>query len=144
MQVTTETARAGHVSLVMEEHDVGGCIGLAAAIGARAARRGTTAVCIDGDGSVQMTVQALATAVAADLPKSVVILDNGVLGVVRHWQMMFYDERHSEARLGGEVDCAEAARGFGAPTFTVVCEAGPDRAPTSGRAAAIDAVGCTK
>jgi len=116
--------------------------GLPAAIGARAARPEATVVCIDGDGSFQMTAQELATAVAADLPVIVVILDNGGLGMVRQWQTMFYEERLSAARLGGPVDCATVARGFGALGFTVASEAALERAMAealaSGRTAVLD------
>ncbi|HET7119747.1 MAG TPA: biosynthetic-type acetolactate synthase large subunit [Solirubrobacterales bacterium] len=116
--------------------------GLPAAIGARAARPGATVVCVDGDGSFQMTAQELATAVAEELPVVVVILDNGGLGMVRQWQTMFYDERRSQERLGGAVDCAAVARGFGALGFTVASEAAFDRALAealaSGRPAVID------
>jgi acetolactate synthase-1/2/3 large subunit len=116
--------------------------GLPAAIGARAARPGATVVCVDGDGSFQMTAQELATAVAEELPVVVVILDNGGLGMVRQWQTMFYDERRSQERLDGGVDCAAVARGFGALGFTVASEAAFDRALAealaSGRPAVID------
>jgi acetolactate synthase-1/2/3 large subunit len=102
--------------------------GLPAAIGARAARPGATVVCVDGDGSFQMTAQELATAVAEDLPVIVVILDNGGLGMVRQWQTMFFDQRLSAQGLGGSTDCAAIARGFGALGFTVTSEAGLHRA----------------
>ncbi len=116
--------------------------GLPAAIGARAARPGATVVCIDGDGSFQMTAQELATAVAAELPVIVVVIDNRGLGMVRQWQTMFYEERLSAATLGPPVDCAAVARGFGALGFTVATEDGLDRAVSeamaSGRPAVID------
>ena len=118
--------------------------GLPAAIGARAARPGATVICVDGDGSFQMTAQELATAVAAELPVIVVILDNGGLGMVRQWQTMFYEERLSAARLGAAVDFAAVARGFGALGFTVASEPALDRALAealaSGRPAVIDAL----
>lgn len=116
--------------------------GLPAAIGARAARPDATVVCVDGDGSFQMTPQELATAVAENLPVVVVILNNGGLGMVHQWQTMFYDRRLSHVDLAGTVDCARLARGFGAAGFTVRTEAGLERAfaeaVACGRAAVLD------
>lgn len=97
--------------------------GLPAAIGARAARPRATVVCVDGDGSFQMTAQELATAVAEDLPVVVVILNNGNLGMVHQWQTMFYEERLSEVDLSAPTDCALVARGFGALGFTARSQA---------------------
>ncbi|OJU83905.1 MAG: acetolactate synthase, large subunit, biosynthetic type [Solirubrobacterales bacterium 70-9] len=93
--------------------------GLPAAIGARAARPGATVVCVDGDGSFMMTCQELATAVAERLPVIVVVLDNGVLGMVRQWQEMFYEDRCSQVRTPVGTDIAAVARGFGARGYTV-------------------------
>ncbi|HEY4095861.1 MAG TPA: biosynthetic-type acetolactate synthase large subunit, partial [Baekduia sp.] len=94
--------------------------GLPAAIGARAARPGATVVCVDGDGSFQMTLQELATAVAEELPVVVIILNNGQLGMVHQWQTMFYAERLSHVDLRAAMpDFAALARGFGALGFTV-------------------------
>jgi acetolactate synthase I/II/III large subunit len=94
--------------------------GLPAAIGARAARPGATVVCVDGDGSFQMTPQELATAVAEDLPVLVVVINNGTLGMVQQWQSMFYDGRLSAVKLTRrQVDLATVARGFGADGYTI-------------------------
>lgn len=94
--------------------------GLPAAIGAQVARPGATVVCVDGDGSFQMTSQELATAVAIGAPVVVVILNNGHLGMVYQWQEMFYDRRHSHIDLlPGMPDFAAVARGYGALGFTV-------------------------
>jgi acetolactate synthase-1/2/3 large subunit len=97
--------------------------GLPAAVGARAARPAATVVCVDGDGSFQMTAQELATAVAERLPVVVVILNNGGLGMVAQWQSMFYGKRLSQVDLAEPTDCALVARGFGAVGFTVRSEA---------------------
>jgi acetolactate synthase-1/2/3 large subunit len=97
--------------------------GLPAAIGARAARPGATVVCVDGDGSFQMTCQELATAVAERLPVVVVILNNAGLGMVHQWQTMFYEERLSAVDLSEPTDCAVVAAGFGAHSRTVHTEA---------------------
>jgi acetolactate synthase I/II/III large subunit len=98
--------------------------GLPAAIGARAARPGATVVCVDGDGSFMMTCQELATAVAERLAVVVVVVDNGVLGMVRQWQEMFYADRLSQIRTPAATDIAAVARGFGARGYTVHDEAG--------------------
>ena len=89
--------------------------GLPAAIGASTARPGTAVVCIDGDGSFQMTSQELATAVQERLPVIVVVVDNGSLGMVEQWQRMFYDGRLSSVELAPAApDYAALARAYGA------------------------------
>jgi acetolactate synthase-1/2/3 large subunit len=89
--------------------------GLPAAIGAKAARPQAKVVCIDGDGSFQMTIQELAAAVAADLPVIAVILNNGHLGMVYQRQSMFYERRLSHSDLSSAMpDFATIARGYGA------------------------------
>ena len=93
--------------------------GLPAAIGAHFARPDATVVCIDGDGSFQMTAQELATAVAERVPVLVVILNNTNLGMVRQWQEMFYERRLSQVDLEAPTDCAAIARGYGALGITV-------------------------
>ncbi|MBS1862329.1 MAG: biosynthetic-type acetolactate synthase large subunit [Actinobacteria bacterium] len=98
--------------------------GLPAAIGARAALPGATAVCVDGDGSFLMTCQEVATAVAERLPVVVVVVDNGGLGMVRQWQEMFYASRLSQIDPTTGTDIAAVARGFGARAFTVWDEGG--------------------
>jgi acetolactate synthase-1/2/3 large subunit len=74
--------------------------GLPAAIGAQAGCRDRTVVTLSGDGSIQMNFQELVVAVEHDLPVKVIILNNGVLGMVRQWQDMFYNREHSASRLG--------------------------------------------
>ncbi len=73
--------------------------GLPAAIGAQAACRNRNVVTIAGDGSIQMNFQELVVAVEHDLPITVVILNNGYLGMVRQWQEMFYRKEYSAVRL---------------------------------------------
>ena len=53
------------------------------------------AVDVAGDGSIQMNIQEMATAIQCNLPVKVVILNNGYLGMVRQWQKLFYDGRMS-------------------------------------------------
>ncbi|HET6509671.1 MAG TPA: biosynthetic-type acetolactate synthase large subunit [Baekduia sp.] len=89
--------------------------GLPAALGAKLARPDATVVAIDGDGSFQMTLQELGTAVAAEIAVVVIILNNGQLGMVDQWQTMFYDQRRSHSDLRpGMPSFAAIARGYGA------------------------------
>jgi acetolactate synthase-1/2/3 large subunit len=74
--------------------------GLPAAIGVQSAFRNRKVVTISGDGSIQMNFQELVVAVEHDLPITVVILNNGYLGMVRQWQEMFYKKEYSAVRLG--------------------------------------------
>lgn len=98
--------------------------GLPAAIGAKAARPDATVVCIDGDGSFQMTMQEIATSVSESLPVVVVILNNGHLGMVQQWQTMYFDERLSHVDLTQTLpDYAALARALGAVGTTVTDEA---------------------
>ena len=73
--------------------------GMPAAIGAQAGCRDATVVTIAGDGSIQMNFQELVVAVEHDLPITVVILNNGYLGMVRQWQEMFYKKEYSASVL---------------------------------------------
>jgi acetolactate synthase-1/2/3 large subunit len=68
--------------------------GLPAAIGAKIGRPDSTVWCIDGDGSLQMTIQELATIVQENLAVKIAILNNGYLGMVRQWQDLFYGKRY--------------------------------------------------
>jgi acetolactate synthase I/II/III large subunit len=74
-----------------------------AAIGAKAGMPDRTVWAIDGDGCFQMTNQELVTARLQNLPVKIAILNNGVLGMVRQWQELFYDERYSEVELGSDL-----------------------------------------
>ena len=73
--------------------------GLPATIGAQLGRPDALAVCITGDGGVQMNFQELVVAVEQKLPIVVVILNNGYLGMVRQWQELFYGHRYSGVML---------------------------------------------
>jgi acetolactate synthase-1/2/3 large subunit len=117
--------------------------GLPAAIGAKAARPDATVVCIDGDGSFQMTMQEIATSVAEELPVVVLILNNGHLGMVHQWQTLYFDERLSHVDLTQELpDYAALARALGAEGITVTDEAqlrsALEHADRAGRTTVID------
>jgi acetolactate synthase-1/2/3 large subunit len=88
--------------------------GLGAAIGGCIASGGKRTVLFTGDGSFGMNLQELATAVSQKTPLTVVLFDNGVLGMVRQWQTMFYDERYSSTTLARKTDYVKLAEAFGA------------------------------
>src|SRR3989338_5132222 len=83
--------------------------GFPAALGAQRAFPDKPVVCITGDGSFQMNLQELATAMAYDLPVKVAIINNGYHGMVRQWQQMFYQGRYSASRLEGGPDYVKLA-----------------------------------
>ena len=74
--------------------------GVPAAIGAKAGKPERTVFLIDGDGSFQMTHQELATASEEGFPIKIALLNNGVHGMVRQWQTLFYGKRYSGSVLG--------------------------------------------
>ena len=88
--------------------------GLPAAIGAQVAFPDKLVVDIAGDGSIQMNIQEMATAVQHCLPVKVAILNNGFLGMVRQWQQLFYDRRYSCTCMNCSPDFAKLAEAFGA------------------------------
>lgn len=88
--------------------------GFPAAIGAQVGCPDRLVVDIAGDGSIQMNIQELTTAVRNDLPVKVIILNNGYLGMVRQWQELFYKRRYSATRLNGNPDFVKVAEAFGA------------------------------
>jgi len=89
--------------------------GFPAGIGAQLARPGETVFIIDGDGSFQMTMTELSTAVYNKIPVKVAILDNRCLGMVRQWQELFYQKRYSSIELGPSTpDFVKLAEAFGA------------------------------
>jgi acetolactate synthase-1/2/3 large subunit len=76
--------------------------GFPAAIGARFGNPGQTVVCIDGDGSFQMTMPEMATAIHEKIKVIVIVVNNYYLGMVRQWQELFYKERFSGSSLVSE------------------------------------------
>ncbi|MBT6227039.1 MAG: biosynthetic-type acetolactate synthase large subunit, partial [Candidatus Scalindua sp.] len=75
--------------------------GFPAAIGAQLGCLDKIVIAIAGDGSFQMNIQELSTAVKYNLPVKVAILNNGYLGMVRQWQELFYDKRYAHTLLDG-------------------------------------------
>jgi acetolactate synthase-1/2/3 large subunit len=88
--------------------------GLPAAIGAQVANPERLVVNIAGDGSIQMNIQELATAVEYELPVKIVILNNGYLGMVRQWQELYYGKRYSHSGISGRPDFVRLAEAYGA------------------------------
>jgi acetolactate synthase-1/2/3 large subunit len=93
-----------------------GCMGfgLPAAIGAQMACPDRLVVDIAGDGSIQMNIQEMATAVQCGLPVKVVILNNGYLGMVRQWQELFYEKRYACTCMDHAPDFVKLAEAYGA------------------------------
>lgn len=74
--------------------------GLPSAIGAQLGRPNETVVCVDGDGSFQMTMCELVTAAHYKVPVKIFLMDNSHHGMVRQWQELFYRQRYSASILG--------------------------------------------
>ena len=87
--------------------------GLGAAIGAAFGTK-ERSVLVTGDGSFGMCLNELATAVTYHVPVVILIMNNGVLGMVRQWQTLFYNKHHSNTVLNRKTDFAALARAFGA------------------------------
>ncbi len=88
--------------------------GFPAAIGAQAAFPDRTVIDIAGDGSIQMNIQELATAVQYQLNVKVMIINNGFLGMVRQWQSLFYRGRYSHTSMASSPDFVKLAEAYGA------------------------------
>ncbi|GAB6886893.1 biosynthetic-type acetolactate synthase large subunit [Desulfothermus okinawensis JCM 13304] len=91
--------------------------GFPAAIGAQMAFPDKTVVDIAGDGSIQMNIQELATAVWYNLPVKIIILNNSYLGMVRQWQELFYNRNYSATHLEYNPDFVKLAEAYGAEGF---------------------------
>jgi len=88
--------------------------GFPAAIGAQFANPDKLVIDIAGDGSIQMNIQELATAVINKLPVKVAILNNRFLGMVRQWQELFFEERYAHTDLDVTPDFVKLAEAYGA------------------------------
>ena len=90
--------------------------GFPAAIGAQFANPKKVVFDIAGDGSIQMNIQELATAVLNKIPVKIAILNNGVLGMVRQWQELFFRERYAHTILDTDTvpDFVKVAEAYGA------------------------------
>ena len=90
--------------------------GLGAAMGAYVATKDPT-ILITGDGSFGMNLNELATAVTYKLPIVIVLMNNGVLGMVRQWQTLFFGKRYSNTVLDRKTDFVALAKAFGAEGY---------------------------
>jgi acetolactate synthase-1/2/3 large subunit len=88
--------------------------GLPAALGAQAAFPDRLVIDIAGDGSIQMNIQELMTAVCYNLPVKVAILNNRFLGMVRQWQELFYERNYCATCLDESPDFIKLAEAYGA------------------------------
>ena len=88
--------------------------GLGAAIGAQMANPDKQVINIAGDGCFRMNMNEMATAVRQKLPLIQVVVNNHVLGMVRQWQTLFYEQHYSATILNDRVDFVKVAEAMGA------------------------------
>jgi acetolactate synthase-1/2/3 large subunit len=104
--------------------------GLGAAIGAEKGS-GCKTVLITGDGSFGMNLNELATAVSQNSDVTIVLMNNGVLGMVRQWQTLFFNKRYSNTVLTDrKTDFVKLAEAFGAVGYRAATEEELDEAFT--------------
>lgn len=87
--------------------------GMGAAVGAKVGNPDRPVALVTGDGSFHMNMAELAVAVSNNLPLVVLVMNNGVLGMVHQWQDLFYGERYSYTELGRKTDFVKLAEAFG-------------------------------
>ena len=98
--------------------------GLPAALGAAFAEPDKRIVCISGDGSILMNIQELATMAENNLNVTVIVLENGALGMVRQQQEYLFDKHYSASTFASNPDLLKIAEGFG--IRSVDADADPD------------------
>ena len=87
--------------------------GLPAAMGVKFAHPESEVICITGDGSLQMSIQELATCKQYNLPLKIILLNNGYLGMVRQLQEFFFDKRYTVVALDDSPDFVKVAEAYG-------------------------------
>ena len=87
--------------------------GLPAAMGVKFALPDAEVICVTGDGSIQMNIQELSTAMQYDIPVKIINLNNRFLGMVKQWQDMIYQGRHSHSYMDSVPDFAAIAEAYG-------------------------------
>jgi len=116
--------------------------GMGAAMGSYVAT-GDPVVLITGDGSFGMNLNELATMVSYNIPVVIVLMNNGVLGMVRQWQTLFFGKRYSQTILSRQTDFVKLAEAFGAKGMLATTEeefaAAFEEAKTLGRPVLIEA-----
>ena len=93
--------------------------GLGASLGAKIAKKDKVVVNIAGDGCFRMNMNEIATAARYNIPIIQVVINNHVLGMVRQWQTLFYNERYSNTILNDNVNFEMLAKAMGAEGKTV-------------------------
>lgn len=93
--------------------------GFPAAIGAQMAFPDKLVIDIAGDGSIQMNIQEMITAVCNDLPVKIIILNNGFLGMVRQWQELFYQRNYCSTCMDAQPDFVKLAEAYGAVGYRI-------------------------
>ncbi len=93
--------------------------GLGACIGAKVGMPDKTVVNIAGDGCFRMNMNELATATRYDIPIIEMVFNNHVLGMVRQWQTLFYEQRYSNTNLSDKVDFVKVAQALGAKAYRI-------------------------
>ncbi|WP_143870338.1 acetolactate synthase 3 large subunit [Catenovulum sediminis] len=87
--------------------------GLPAAMGVKVALPDSVSVCITGDGSIQMNIQELSTCLQYGIPVKIISLNNQALGMVRQWQDLIYEGRHSHSYMESLPDFVKLAEAYG-------------------------------
>lgn len=100
--------------------------GLPAAIGAALAHPGKKIICFSGDGSILMNIQELATLAELDLDVTILIINNGHLGLVRQQQELFYNQTYIASKFSLNPDFTAIARGFGVQSINLARSADPE------------------
>ena len=90
--------------------------GLPAAIGAAIANPKKRVICFSGDGSIMMNIQELATLAENNLPVTVIVFENGTLGMVYQQQKYLFDKTYSASEFAASPDLLKIAEGFGIET----------------------------
>lgn len=93
--------------------------GLPAAMGVKMALPDETVVCITGDGSIQMNIQELSTALQYGTPVKIINLNNRFLGMVKQWQDMIYSGRHSQSYMDSVPNFAKISEAYGHVGITI-------------------------
>ncbi|MCL2524140.1 MAG: biosynthetic-type acetolactate synthase large subunit [Betaproteobacteria bacterium] len=88
-------------------------VGLPFAMGTLFANPGATVACVTGEGSIQMCIQEMSTCKQFALPVKIINLNNGMLGMVRQWQEMFYSKRYSHTYVASLPDFVKLAEAYG-------------------------------
>ncbi|MEG1719246.1 MAG: biosynthetic-type acetolactate synthase large subunit [Clostridia bacterium] len=94
--------------------------GLGAAIGAAIANPNDKVVLITGDGSFHMNLNELATAITNNLNITIIVFNNGVLGMVRQWQKLFFNSHFSNTTLNRKTDFVKLIEAFGGSGYRIL------------------------